>query len=66
MEPMTKLLEKVKTSPKGQLTVIQELALNLGINKKDFYLKVWSNSKKELNNIHEFLLPCNDIHAIKK
>lgn len=46
--------------------MVQEIAVNLGINKKDFYLNLWVHSKRELADIHQFLLPCWDISSIKK
>lgn len=35
-----------KKNPKNKLEVVQEMALNLGIKRKDFYLKLWTTSKK--------------------
>lgn len=40
--------------------------MNLGINKKDFYLNQWAHSKRELADIYQFLLPCWDIQSIKR
>lgn len=40
--------------------------MNLGISKKDFYLNQWAHSKREVSDIYQFLLPCGDIHSIKK
>lgn len=42
------------------------MALNLGIAKKDFYLKLWAKSTKENVHIYQYLIPCNDVHSIKK
>jgi hypothetical protein len=43
---MHKMLSLATNSPKDKLEIIQDMALNLGIAKKDFYLKLWSSSKK--------------------
>ncbi len=45
--------------------MIQQIAVNLGISKKDFYVSQWHHSKRELPEIHQFLLPCGDITTIK-
>jgi hypothetical protein len=66
MDPNTKMLKVVANTPKEKVTMVQEIAVNLGINKKDFYLNLWVHSKRELADIHQFLLPCWDISSIKK
>ena len=40
--------------------------MNLGINKKDFYLTLWQNSPRDLPDIYTFLIPCCDVPSIKK
>lgn len=42
------------------------MALNLGIKRKDFYLKLWTTSKKENSDIYQYLIPCKDVTSIKK
>ena len=49
-----------------ELTRIEDIAFHLGIQKADFYLKLWATSKKENKDIYRYLLPCEDIAAIKK
>lgn len=67
MRPMDKMLEVVKgIDDKKKITMVQEIAVNLGINKKDFYLTLWQSSKREINDIHTFLIPCGDVASIKK
>ena len=66
MEPMKKMLDEVKKCDKSKISVIQEIAVNLGINKKDFYLTLWQSSKREIPDIYQFLLPCGDVPSIKK
>jgi hypothetical protein len=67
MKPMDKMLEVVKgIDDKKKITMVQEIAVNLGINKKDFYLTLWQSSKREINDIHTFLIPCGDVSSIKK
>lgn len=47
MRPMDKMLEVVKgIDDKKKITMVQEVAVNLGINKKDFYLTLWQSSKR--------------------
>ena len=52
--------------PSTNLEVIRDMALNLGISNKDFYLKLWSTSKKENHDIYKYLIPCSDIPSIKR
>jgi hypothetical protein len=66
MEPMKKMLDEVKKCDKNKISVVQEIAVNLGINKKDFYLTLWQSSKREIPDIYQFLLPCGDVSSIKK
>ena len=66
MDPMQKMLSLAKKTPKEELEVIQDMAVNLGIERKDFYLKLWATSKKENADIYQYLLPCKDISSIKK
>jgi len=66
MEPMKKMMDEVKKCDKSKISVIQEIAINLGINKKDFYLTLWQSSKREIPDIYQFLLPCADVSSIKK
>jgi hypothetical protein len=56
----------VKKCDKNKISVVQEIAVNLGINKKDFYLTLWQSSKREIPDIYQFLLPCGDVSSIKK
>ena len=63
---MKKMLDEVKKCDKSKISVIQEIAVNLGINKKDFYLTLWQSSKREIPDIYQFLLPCGDVPSIKK
>lgn len=42
------------------------MALNLGIAKKDFYLKLWAASKKQNVHIYQYLIPCKSVGSIKK
>ena len=47
MKPMEKMLEVVKNiDDKKNISMIQEIAVNLGINKKEFYLKLWQSSPR--------------------
>jgi hypothetical protein len=59
IEGIKKLLDLVK---------IKELHLpfNLGISKKDFYLKLWSLSQKELADVNDKLLETEDVATIKR
>lgn len=67
MKPMDKMLEVVKgIDDKKKIGMVQEIAVNLGINKRDFYLTLWQSSKREINDIHTFLIPCGDVTSIKK
>lgn len=66
MNPIEKMLFVVENTPKDKIPMIQEIAVNLGISKKDFYVSQWQHSKRELAEIHQFLLPCGDIATIKK
>jgi len=44
---MKKMLEVVRAlNDKSKISVVQEIAVNLGINKKDFYLTLWQSSKR--------------------
>jgi hypothetical protein len=56
----------VSSTPKDKISVVQEIAVNLGISKKAFYLSQWAHSKREISDIYQFLLPCSDITSIKK
>ena len=38
MDPNTKMVMVVQKTPKDKITIVQQIAVNLGINKKDFYL----------------------------
>ena len=40
------MLALAKKAPKQKLQMLQEMARNLGIERKDFYLKLWLTSKK--------------------
>lgn len=66
MEPMQKVLALANKSPTEPLQVIQDMAQNLGICRKDFYLKLWSTSKKANGDIYKYLLPTKDVASIKK
>lgn len=66
MDPNAKMLKMVEDTPKEKIGVIQEIAENLGIKKKEFYLNQWAHSKRLLPDIYQFLLPCADIQSIKK
>ena len=66
MEPMQKVLALANKTPGEPLEVIQDMAQNLGICRKDFYLKLWSTSKKSNADIYKYLLPTKDIASIKK
>ena len=67
MKPMEKMLEVVKNiDDKKNISMVQEIAVNLGINKKDFYLKLWQASPRDLPDIYTFLIPCCDVPSIKK
>lgn len=67
MKPMDKMLEVVKgIDDKKKITMVQEIAVNLGINKKDFYLTLWQSSPRQITDIHTFLIPCGDVPSIKK
>jgi hypothetical protein len=63
---MKKMLDVVKGIEKSKISMVQEIAVNLGINKKDFYLTLWQSSKRELSDINTYLLPCGDVSSIKK
>lgn len=65
-DPYEKMMLVVSNTPKDKISVVQEIAVNLGISKKDFYLNQWAHSKREIADIYQFLLPCWDIHSIKK
>ena len=43
-EPMEKMLNLVAKTDKNQLPVIKDMAQNLGVSRKDFYLKLWNQS----------------------
>ena len=67
MKPMDKMLEVVKNiDDKKNISMVQEIAVNLGINKKDFYLKLWQASPRDIPDIYTFLIPCSDVPSIKK
>jgi hypothetical protein len=66
MEPMQKMMSLANNNPKEKLEIIQDMALNLGIAKKDFYLKLWAASKKENVHIYQYLIPCKNVASIKK
>lgn len=63
---MQKVLSLVNKSPNTELEVIKDMAENLGICRKDFYIKLWSVSKKSNADIYKFLIPCKDVASIKK
>jgi hypothetical protein len=65
VEGIKKLLDLVKNK-ELQLPFIQELGINLGISKKDFYLKLWSLSQKELTDVNDKLLETEDVSTIKR
>jgi hypothetical protein len=46
MDPIEKMLFVVENTPKDKIPMIQEIAVNLGISKKDFYLSQWQHSKR--------------------
>ena len=47
MKPMDKMLSVVKgIDDKKKINMVQEIAVNLGINKKDFYLTLWQSSTR--------------------
>lgn len=46
MDPNAKMLMVVENTPKEKIGIVQEIAINLGINKKDFYLNQWAHSKR--------------------
>ena len=48
------------------MKVIEGLAYNLGISKKEFYLKLWKDSERRNADIYNYLLPCEDVPSIKK
>lgn len=48
MNPIEKMLFVVENMPKDKIPMIQEIAVNLGISKKDFYVSQWLHSKREL------------------
>ena len=67
MKPMDKMLEVVRNiDDKKNICMVQEIAVNLGINKKDFYLKLWQASPRDIPDIYTFLIPCSDVPSIKK
>jgi hypothetical protein len=67
MKPMEKMLEVVKgIEDKRKISMVQERAINLGINKRDFYLTLWQSSPRDLQDIYTFLIPCGDVSSIKK
>lgn len=66
MDPYLKMLGVVQNTPKDKIPMVQEIAMNLGINRRDFYLYQWAHSNRELADVHQFLLPCGDISSIKK
>lgn len=59
------MMELVK-SQEYNLHIVRDMALNLGISNRNFYLKLWSTSNKENADIYNYLLPCKDIPSIKK
>ena len=64
---MEKMMQVVKgISDKRDISMVQEIAVNLGINKRDFYLTLWQSSPRELADIYTFLIPCCDVPSIKK
>jgi len=42
------------------------MAENLGVSRKDFYLKLYNISHKDNSDIYKYLLPCEDIPSIKR
>lgn len=63
---MAKMLKKAEKIDKANLEVVKDMAYNLGITRKDFYLKLWMTSEKEDNDIEQYLLPCLDVPSIKR
>lgn len=55
---MEKMLNLVAKSSRNQLPVLRDMAANLGVSRKDFYLKLWSKSEKKTPDIYQFLIPC--------
>lgn len=45
-DPYEKMIMVVSNTPKEKISVVQEIAVNLGISKKDFYLNQWAHSKR--------------------
>lgn len=41
---MEKMLNLVAKTDKNQLPIIKDMAQNLGVSRKDFYLKLWNKS----------------------
>jgi hypothetical protein len=64
VEAFKKLFDLVKV--REPLSVVQELGEHLGISKKDFYLKLWSQSKRELPDVNDKLLETEDVPSIKR
>ena len=46
MDPIDKMLFVVENAPKEKIPMIQEIAVNLGISKKEFYVSQWQHSKR--------------------
>jgi hypothetical protein len=66
MKKMLDIVKGIDKNNKSKITMVQEIAVNLGIQKRDFYLTLWQSSKREIPDIHTFLLPCEDVGSIKK
>jgi len=66
MKKMLDIVKGIDKNNKNKITMVQEIAVNLGIQKRDFYLTLWQSSKREIPDIHTFLLPCEDVSSIKK
>ena len=66
MKKMLDIVRGIDKNSKSKITMVQEIAVNLGIQKREFYLTLWQSSKREIPDIHAFLLPCEDVSSIKK
>lgn len=62
---MSKLMDLVKKE-QLKLPVIQEIGVNLGISKRDFYLELYRQSQKELKDVNDKLLETEDVFLIKR
>lgn len=62
---MNKLMDLVKFK-KLVLPVVQEIGINLGISKRDFYYELYRQSQKELSDVKNLLLETEDVFTIKR